>query len=59
MNGLRNGNGKKYGDYGQLIFEGLYHDNVRWKGNIYDKKGNIIYVLNKKNNIVKEYDDGG
>ena len=60
LNGERNGKGKEY--YGfddKLKFEGEYLNNERWKGNCYDKNGNIIYVLNKENDIVKEYNDEG
>ena len=55
LNGKRNGKGKEYDD-AKLIFEGEYLNNIRWKGNIYDHSGNIIFKLNNENNIVKEYD---
>ena len=54
--GKRNGKGKEYNDIDNLRFEGEYLDNERWKGNFFDENGNIIYELNKENNIVKEYD---
>ena len=59
LNGKRKGKGKDYYYDGTLSFEGKYLDNERWKGILYDFNGNIIYELNKKNNIVKEYDHQG
>ena len=55
LNGKRNGKGKEY-DRSKLIFEGEYLNDERWKGNLYDENGDIIYELNKENVIVKEYD---
>ena len=55
LNGKRKGKGKDYYYDGTLSFEGKYLDNERWKGILYDFNGNIIYELNKENNIVKEY----
>ena len=54
INGKRIGKGKEYWK-GDLIFEGQYRHNRRYKGKVYDGNGNIIYELNKENNIVKEY----
>ena len=34
---------KEYYEDGKLRFEGEYLYNIRWRGNIYDKSGNIIY----------------
>ena len=55
LKGERNGKGKIYDYDGILIFEGQFLNNKYWKGNVYDKNDNIIYELNKENNIVKEY----
>ena len=41
-----------------LEYEGEYLFNKKWNGKGYDKKGNIIYILNKGNGKVKEYHDG-
>ena len=46
--------GKEYVN-DKLEFEGKYFYNKKWNGKGYDKNGNIIYELNKRNGKVREY----
>ena len=50
--------GKEYIN-GNREFEGEYLFDKKWNGNGYDENGNIIYIFNKGNGKVKEYDDDG
>ena len=54
LNGEKNGKGKEYNDYGQIIFEGEYLNGKKWNGKGYDNEGNIIYELNNGNGTIKE-----
>ena len=46
--------GKQYIE-GRLEYEGEYLYNKKWNGKGYNKNGNIIYELNKRNGKVREY----
>ena len=59
INGFRNGKGKEYDCDGNLIFEGEYLNGDRWKGNIYDKNGNIILELKNGKGYLKQYLENG
>ena len=45
LNGERNGKGKEYNNYGELIFEGKYYNDKRWNGKGYNKN-NIMKIVN-------------
>ena len=55
LNGQRNGKGKEYNKYGELIFEGEYLNNKKWNGKGYDKNNNVIYELDNGKGFIKEY----
>ena len=55
LNGKWNGEGKEYGDQGQLIFEGEFKDNKKWNGKGYDISNNVIYELKNGNGQIKEF----
>ena len=54
-NGKRNGKGKEYNKYGDLIFEGEFKNGKRWNGIGKDGKNDIAYKLNNGKGNVKEY----
>ena len=49
LNGEKNGKGKEYNEYNELIFEGEYLNGKRWNG-----KGFDLYNDNEESNIIKE-----
>ena len=62
-NGKRNGIGKEYNEEGNVIFDGEYKENQKWKGyeKVYDEDtGNLIlfceYKDGKKEGKIEEYD---
>ena len=55
INGERNGKGKEYDTYGNIIFNGVYKNGKRWNGKGYDDYGNIIFKLKNGKGLVKEY----
>ena len=56
LNDKRNGKGKEYDIDGKLRFEGEYLNDNKLFGIQYDTNNNILYNLNKKDRLVKEYD---
>ena len=66
LNGERNGKGKEYNNYGELIFEGEFKRGKRWNGYILynndkleDGKGYIKESINYNNSIFEgEYLNG-
>ena len=63
LNGIRNGKGKEYHNYGKIKFEGEYLNGKRnGKGKKYDYKGNLIFegeYLDGNRLIGKEYEKNG
>ena len=59
MNGERNGKGKEYNEYGQLIFEGEYLFNKKWNGKLYDIETNNSYEIKDGSYIKKKYYENG
>ena len=54
LNGLRNGKGKEYNEYGILIFEGEYLNGERWKGKEYKENDDYAYNENDEYNEENE-----
>ena len=55
MNRKKNGFGKDFNKYGNLLFEGEYKNGLKWDGIGYDWDNNIVYELNNEKGYVKEY----
>ena len=53
-NGERNGKGKEYNEYGELIFEGEYLNGKKWNGKGLDNNKKILYELKNGKGFVKE-----
>ena len=53
-NGERNGKGKEYNIYKDILFEGEYFYGKRWNGKGFDEKKNILYELKDGKGYVKE-----
>ena len=52
-NGKRNGKGKEFNDFGDIIFEGEYLDGKKWNGNFISKKKKV----KKRNQSSGSHDD--
>ena len=46
---------KEYYKNGEVKFEGEYLNGKKWKGKIYDNKGNINFIIKDGNGKGKEY----
>ena len=55
MNRKKNGFGKEFNKFGNLLFEGEYKNGLKWNGKGYDGKNNIVYEINNGKGYVKEY----
>ena len=53
LNGKRNGNGKEYDDYGNIVFEGEYLNGKKWNGKGYNSENNIVYELSNGKGYLK------
>ena len=55
LNRKKNGFGKEFNKFGNLLFEGEYKNGLKWDGIGYDGDNNIVYELNNGKGYVKEY----
>ena len=57
LNGKKNGKGKEYNYKGNISFEGIYLNGLKWTGKGYDLNQQIAYELKDGKGYIKEYDD--
>jgi hypothetical protein len=58
LNGKKNGKGKEYNKNHDIIFEGIYLNDIKMSGNGYDENGNNILKI-EEGGKGKEYDYSG
>ena len=58
-NGKKNGKGKEYYTNGNIKFDGIYKEDMKWTGKGYNINGNLEYEIKDGNGKFKEfYEDG-
>ena len=56
-NSVKNGKGKEYDYYGEVIFEGEYKNGKKWNGFVYNKQN--VYELKEGNGYIKSLEYEG
>ena len=58
LNGKKNGKGKEYNKNHDIIFEGIYLNDIKMSGNGYDENGNNILKIEEDGKGKEYYDNG-